>query len=476
MSVAQKIFSNTLWQVLVRGTNIIIGVFNLALLTRILGQTGFGYYTTIFAFLQTIMIVGDLGLYLSLLREISTVQERAAETRATNNIFTMRLLASLLILLLAPLLINIFPYDRVVKTGVIFFSLTFFFQSLISTLTAVFSKKLAMPKVVLVDFFSKLIFLFSLLYFFKSGGTSLNVILLVNSLIYALSFLLFIVFLRKYVYLTLAWDFTYWRQIISQSWPLAVTVVLNLLYFKADTLILSAFKSPEEVALYGASYRVLEVLVTFPHMFMSLILPLLTAAWLAKNRAKFQEVFQHSFDFFCVLVVPMVIGVWLIGQRLMVFLVGPDFVRTGPILNILILATAGIFFGTLYTYMAVALGAQREMIKYFLVAAVVGLIGYFLLIPLYSYWGAAYMTLLVELLIWLFAYALVKKKTGLAINHSLLKKTLLAGLLMGLAGWFLKERGMMVVIISAGLIYVLMMHLTKAVDKTLLKNIFNRQN
>lgn len=475
MSVAQKIFSNTLWQVLIRGVNILIGVFNLALITRILGQTGFGYYTTIFAFLQTLMIVADLGLYLSLLREISAREDRIEETKATNNIFTIRLLASLLILLMAPLLINIFPYDRVVKIGVIFFSLTFFFQSLISTLTAVFSKKLAMPRVVLVDFFSKLMFLFSLLYFFRIG-VSLYIILLTNSLIYGLSFLLFYLFLRRYVYLSLAWDFVYWRKIIQQGWPLAVTVILNLLYFKVDTLILSAFHSPEEVALYGAPYRVLEVLVAFPHMFMSLVLPLLTAAWLNRNMAKFQRIFQHSFDFFCVLVVPMVIIFWLIGQRVMMLLAGDNFAPSGPILNVLILATAAIFFGTLYTYMVVALGAQREMIKYFLTAAIVGLGGYFIFIPLYSYWGAAYMTLFVELLMWLFAYYLVKNKTGLVVNYTLLKKTLLAGLLMGLVGWLLKEGGLIVVILFSGLAYVLIMYLSKAIDKTLLKNIFNRQN
>ncbi|PWB38818.1 MAG: hypothetical protein C3F02_01880 [Parcubacteria group bacterium] len=473
MSLAHKIFTNTLWQVIIRALNILIGVFNLALITRILGQTGFGYYTTIFAFLQMLMVVADLGLYLALLREVSLAGDRAGETKATNNIFTIRLLASLVILFLSPLLINLFPYDNAVKTGVIFFSLAFFFQSLMATLTAVFSKKLAMPRAVLVDLFTKVLFFISLAYLF-SRGSSLNFILAIHSIIYAVSFMLFYIILRKYIYLSLAWDFNYWREIIRQSWPLAVTVVLNLVYFKADTLILSAFRDPNEVALYGAPYRVLEVLVSFPHMFMSLLLPLLTAAWVAKNIVHFRQIFQKGFDFFCVLAVPMVVGLWLTGERVMILLAGPSFAASGPILNILILATAAIFFGTLFTYLVVALGEQKQMIKYFLTVALVGLIGYFILIPRYSYWGAAYVTLLVEVMMCYFAYILVNQKVRLNINFAILKKSLLAGFIMALIGWFCRGLNMALLILVSGAVYLLMLYTSRAIDRSILNNIFNK--
>ena len=88
MSLTNKIFKNIAWQIIIRILNILIGVFNLGLIARILGQTGFGFYTTIFAFLQMAMILVDFGLYLTLLREISTTKEKQEENRITNNIFT----------------------------------------------------------------------------------------------------------------------------------------------------------------------------------------------------------------------------------------------------------------------------------------------------------------------------------------------------------------------------------------------------
>ena len=475
MSVANKIFTNPLWQVVIRTINIFIGVFNLALITRILGQEGFGFYTTIFAFVQMLMIFADLGLYLALLREVSSAKTSQQENKVVNNIFTIRFVASLIMVVLAPIVIQAFPYSQEVKTGVIFFILAFFFQSLISTLTAVFSKKLAMPKVAITDLFNKIIYLGLLYYLFTKSG-NLNQVLLTQTIVNFLTFILFYKFLRKYVKLRLAWDFVYWRYVWRYTWPLAVTVVLNLIYFKADTLVLSGFKGPAEVGLYGAPYRVLEVLTTFPHMFMSLILPLFTAAWIAKNFDKLKNVLQHTFDFFSILTIGMIVGTWLISQPLMVMLAGPEFAASGPILNILVVATASIFFGTLFTYLVVALRLQKKMIKFFLIAALVGLIGYFVFIPQFSYWAAAYTTLAIEVLIAIFACFLVKKYWAFKLNFHVMFKSLLAGIVTLAILWSFKDFNIFITAILAVIVYTLVLILTKAISKDLLKQVFKRQN
>lgn len=470
MSTANKIFTNTLWQVIIRSINILIGVVSLGLITRTLGQAGFGYYTTIFAFVQMFMILADLGLYLTMLREVSAVKTRSEENKVVNNIFTIRLLASFLIIILAPIVIWFFPYDLAVKQGVIYFVGVFFFHSLISTLTAVFSKKLDMPKVAIVDFANKVLFVLYLVYYFNSG-TNLNNILLANSITTLVAFILLYVFLKKHIDLRLAWDFTYWQKVFHTTWPLAVTVILNLIYFKADTLILSLYASPEVVGLYGAPYRVLEVVTTFPHMFLSLILPLFTAAWLAKNFGKLNSILQNTFDFFSIITIGMIVTTWLISKPLMILLAGPEFADSGAILNILIVATASIFFGTLFTYLVVALKIQKQMIKYFLIAAVVGLLGYFIFVPLFSYWGAAYMTLIVEVLIWIFAYMVVRKHLTIKLDLKVLAKALLAGLVTLVFTWLIKDINLALTILVAVFLYSATLYFTKAVDKSSLRQL-----
>jgi len=471
MSLANKIFTNTFWQLSIRVVNILIGVFSLALITRMLGLAGFGFYTTIFAFVQVFAILADLGLYMTLLREISSAKDDLVANKVINNIFTIRLIFSVAILFLIPILIQFFPYDEVVKEGVLYFMGAFFFQSLISTLSAVFAKKLAMPKVAIVDFVNKIIYLAFLVYFFI-WQSSLNQILLANVLSMACGFGFLLLFLNKYAKLHLAWDFPYWRLVFYRTWPLALTVILNLLYFKADTLILSAYRSPEEVGIYGAPYRILEVISTFPHMFMSLILPLFTANFIAKKYQELSQVFQYNFDFFSILSIGMIMLTFLISRPLMLVLAGSGFGDSGPILNILIIATAGIFFGTLFTYLIVAIGVQKQMIKYFLIVSIVGLAGYFVFIPRYSYWGAAYITLLVEWLLVLFAYLVVKKNVPLKINFRTFFKSLLAGLVAFVPFIFIVDLHIIIKFVLATIIYILVLYLTKAVSRQHLQQVF----
>lgn len=473
MSTANKIFSNTLWQTLIRAVGILIGVLNLGLITRILGTTNFGFYTTIFAFVQTFVIFADLGLYLTLLREISEAKNKDGETKAVNNIFTIRFFASLFFLGLAPLMVYFLPYDQAVKSNIIYFLLAFFFQSLVSTLSAVFAKKLEMPKVAMADFLNKSVYFFILVYLFFNSG-NLSSVLFWNSVTQGISFVLLFFFLQKHVHLNFAWDFIYWKKILIATWPLALTVVLNLVYFKADTLILSAYASPEEVGLYGAPYRVLEVLTTFPHMFMSLILPLFTAAYVAKNFEALKNIWQNTFNFFVILAGAMLLFVWLVSTPLMVALAGADFAPSGPILNVLILATVAIYFGTMFTYLVVAISAQKEMVKYFFIVALVGLLGYFILIPLFGYWAAAWMTVFVEILLWIFAWSVIRKNLHIKSDLTIVYKVGEAMLLAFVFAWLSRGLPFVFVGLIALMAYVLALYFFKAIDKNLFKQLLNK--
>jgi len=473
MSAINKIYTNTLWQIIVRVFDVIIGVVNIGLITRILGQSQFGFYTTIFVFLQTIMTVGDLGLYLTLLSEVSSTKDKLEEKRRLDNIFTIRLLSSLFIFALSPWLINVFPYDPVVKTGVIFLAGAFFCQSIISTLTAMFAKYLDMARASLVLLIAKLFYLVPLIYIYQYSGT-LNQVLFWNSFGVAVSLLSLLFFLRRHQRLGLAWDLGYWKKVFKIAWPLSLGVVLNLVYFKADTLILSAYHSAEKVGLYGAAYKVLEVLTTFPHMFMSLILPLFISAWTQKDFASLQKIQQNTFNFFTIINIWLILIVWLMSEKIMLLVTGVEFVKSAPILNILVLAVVAIFFGTMFTYLVVAMGLQKQMLKFYFIAAVVGLGAYFFFIPRYSYWAASSITVLVEIFIFIAAFFLVKKKANLGLKTGIVGRSILAALLSLAFVWPLRAWPVILLGAVTSLIYFISLIILRAIKKEELKMLLNK--
>jgi len=468
MNTTKTIAHNTLLQILGKALGTVLGVVTIALLTRYLGQEGFGYYTTALAFMQFFGVLVDMGLYLVCLREISANPEK--ENHIVSNIFTLRLLSALIFIGGGTLLIFIFPYPPMVKWSAAIISVSFFFMSLVQILTSVFQKYLKMGQVALAEVLGKVGFLIVivLFIFYKGNLPALMLGNVANAFIY---FLILWFLIKRYVKINWSFDLGYWKLIINKSWPIAVGIALNLVYFRADTIILSLYQPIADVGIYGAPYKILEIITTFPHMFMGLVMPILTAAWLSQNLDRFKSIMQKTFDFFILLIVPMVLGTMPLARGIMTLISGKEFLASGTILPILMLATGIIFLGTMFTYTLVILEKQKAMLKYFGLAAILALIGYFFFIPRYSYFGAAWVTVAIELLITVAALILTFKFTKIRFSLKILVKSLLASLIMLAVIYLLASLPTILLMLISMAVYGLIMILLKGIDKKLLNDI-----
>jgi O-antigen/teichoic acid export membrane protein len=428
MSLSKKVAQNTLIQIVGKIISTILGLLALALMTRYLGAAGFGAYTTIVTFISFFAIIADLGLTLVTVQMISDPQ--ADENKILNNLLALRLLSALIFLGLGPIIVLFFPYGTDIKIGVSITAISFLFVALNQIMTGIFQKRLTMNKSVWADIISRVLLLvgIALIVYFKG---SLMAILWVSTLSSAVSFGIQFCFSRQFISLKLAYDKKIWTDIIGRSWPLAITIAFNLIYLKADTLILSLIKSPTEVGIYGSVYKIIDVLVTVPFMFAGVVLPILTADWLQKNHDHFQKVFQKSLDFMIMMAFPLIIGTQFIARDIMVLIAGPEFSAAGPILQILILAAAIIFISCIFSHIIIAVNRQKKIIGAYVFTSLTALAGYLIFIPKYSYLGAAWTTIYSELVILLFAAYYVKKYTAISLNLRIAGKSLLAAIIMG---------------------------------------------
>ncbi|MBI5254479.1 oligosaccharide flippase family protein, partial [Candidatus Falkowbacteria bacterium] len=163
----------------------------------------------------------------------------------------------------------------------------------------------------------------------------------------------------KWLKLRPAFDWQIWKEIWHRSWPFALSISLNLIYLKGDTIILSLFRPQTEVGLYGATYRILDILTMIPTLIMGVALPVLTRFWL-ENKKEFYVLMQKVFDVFLILAVPVILGTMLIADKVMVFVAGQEFFAAGAILRVLIFAAGAILLNGLSGYAVVALNQQRK--------------------------------------------------------------------------------------------------------------------
>src|SRR3989344_1645843 len=450
MSIAANIARNTFYQAFSKFSGAIIGLLIVALMTRYLGQTGYGYYTTIIAFLQFFGVLADFGLQMTTTKIL--VEPGSDNSRLFGNILSLRIISSILFLGSSVLIVWLLPYPLLIKEGISIASFSFLFISLQSIFISIFQKNLAMARVAAAEICSKGLMLLGiwlavisdrgLLWIVASIGAG-NLIGLVILFFSAWNFLKF----KPEINLAI------WRRLWLTMWPLALTIALTLIYFRADTVILALFRPQNEVGLYGATYKVLEVLVQFPYLFLGLILPLLTKFFLS-NRLVFELIIQKSFELMIIIIVPMVFSVLILGDKIMVFIAGPEFIISGALLKILILAVALIYIGALFGYAIVAAELPKKMIKFYFIDALISIVLYLIFIPLFSYWAAAVITIFTELIITLASYYVLKKYTRLKIiKRPIIAKALLASLLMTAVLILLINQNLLTLVIIGLIVY-----------------------
>ncbi|MFA5069678.1 MAG: flippase [Patescibacteria group bacterium] len=461
MSLTGQVGRNTLIQVVGKILGTILGLIVIGLLTRYLGTEGYGQYTTIIAYLGFFSVIADLGLYLIVLREIS--KKDAEPEKILGNVITLRIIFAVLILGVGAIVAFFLDYPPVVKWGILLGTINFVFVALTGVLTSIFQKFLKMYKVIFGEIFGRLVLLVFTLIFI---GLKLNLIFIILSVILG-SFANFFLVYRmavKYVPIRFLFDFSYWKYILKETWPLAISVILNLIYFKIDTVILSLMKPAADVGLYGASYKILEVLVTLPNMFVGLILPLLTY-YAFLNREKFIEIFRRAFDFLILVTVPLVTGGFLLAKPLILLVGGQDFAKAVPIFQILIFAVGCLFLGSLSGHTIVAINKQRNMVWGYLTVAALGLVLYLILIPPFSYIGAAVGTVTTEFTIAAIGYYIILKTMKFALPYKIFAKSIIASAVM--AGFLYAASGFNLIIqlVVGAVIYIGISYVLKSFSK-----------
>lgn len=449
------ITANSLWHMTMKAVGVAIGLLTVALMTRYLGRTGFGQYATALAYLQFFGILVDFGLYLVMLSELGKSDDEAANARIVGNILSLRVISALIVLGLAVALAWLLPYDRLTILAIVLLSGAYFFQLINQVLTGIFQKKLLMRQGGLVEIISKLL---SLLFIALAWWLDLGLLGVAAGITVANAVGTAIIFRLSRRLIAFGWrvDLAYWREIVRLAWPLAIITVFNLFYFKADTLILSFFFPADVVGLYAAPYRLLEVLISLPPILLGLLLPQLAAAVRQHDRSRWERGLRLALGLFHLFILPVITGTLLLAEPIMVLIAGPAFAASAPLLRILIIATAAIFYSQTFTYALVAQERQRRTLPMVITLSLLAVVLYLIFIPRFSYYAAAVITVGVETVI-AGGYYLYLRSNGSRVpwNWRLFGHGLLGSGVMALGLWLVPDWPLLISISVGGLIYLL---------------------
>lgn len=460
MVIARKIAYNVVISSVSKVLSTILALVAIGFITRYLGREGFGNYATVLAFLSFFAAISDLGLYYIVTREIS--RAGADEEKILGNIFSIRLLSSLAMFLLSPIIIFFFSYPKEVNEGIIIVAASLLFSSGYQILNGVFQKNLAMDRVAIAELIGKIIQVAVVILAVKANLSFAWIIssLLLNMIV---SFGIVFFLAKKYVRIHLRFDFDYWKIFLKESIPMGIATMITFAYFKMDTILLSVMKSSADVGIYNAAYKVLENITFFPAMIAGLVMPIM-AHTIFTNRERFEDISNKTFKVFIVLVVPLVVGTLFLADDVIKLIGGAGFVESGQVLRILVFALAFIFFGQFFNTLLIVGNLQKRLMWTLGIAAIINIVLNLIFIPRFSYLAAAYISVITEFAVVVLTAYMSVKKLKYTPKIEKLPRIILAGVLMAIFLYLFKELNFFILAILSSAVYFILLWLFKAIE------------
>lgn len=484
MSLTRKVAYNTTIQIIGKVITTLISLILVAALTRYLGVSGYGQYTIIFAFTQFFAVFADFGFFWFMVREIS--KPDADQEKIVSNVLTFRTIMAAGIFLVAFLLGLIIPQYHEIRFGIGIIAAASFWLTLNGTYVGIFQNRLRMDKAALTDVIGRAVIMAIVLYLIKIGA-NLNHLLWAYFFGNMVNFFLSAYIGRIYVHFRPTFDFPYWKEIFRETLPIFLVSVLALISFKIDTVMLSLMRSPEDVGIYGPPYKVIEILILLPGIFMGNVFPILTAYIYSKD-LRLQSAFQKSFDFLVLAATPLVVGIIITAPRIIRIVAGPEFMTAHTIspvfgipatssfaLQILIVAVGFAYLSHLFNYMIIALGKQTKMIIPNIIFVVFNVVLNLILIPKISYIGAAIVTVITEVIVVFLYWWLMRRFIDLKIHFKTLLKAVLSGIILGLVLYFLRFLNLWILIPLGIVIYLSFLWLFRGISRDLIVEVTGRK-
>lgn len=480
MSLTKKIFFNTSAQFIGKVANTVLGLASVALITRYLGVAGYGNYTTAFAYIMFFSVISDFGFFWVIVRKISVGEKVEV---VIQNAQTLRIIFAGIVLAAALILVGFLPYDTELKTAIIMVAISIFWMGQNSVYLALFQSQLKMQWPVIAETCGRVMSLGLVLLaiYFKLGFLWIVAAGLSATL---LNYILNLIFSLKYSPFGFRFDRPIVKNILYESLPIGVVTILSLVYFKIDTIFLSVITTSTDVGIYGTAYKILEILMALPVMFVGTIFPALSEAFSRQDHDRLQKLVQKSFDILSI--GAFGIGAFFFGfaRPIINLVAGKDYLDTATVsisshpiaadivLQILIIAVLINFFNCLFTNSLITFKHQKDLIKPYVIATIFNVVANIIFIPHYSYVAAASTTVITELIILILTFPLVIKLTNIKLNIPTFIKSAFAGILFLLIATVFRNLNFFLSASIATCVFIITLFLTNAFSFDTLKKLY----
>jgi O-antigen/teichoic acid export membrane protein len=431
-----KIMKNSIAILVGRLYNAVLGLIAVGLIARYLKVERFGDYAFILAVCTVFMVITDMGIYRISIREMSRDLTKANEIFWASSI--VKILLSVITFFSIALTINIMSNDKDVISAtyicaiavIVFFLGDQFFANYIAFERMGYA---ALSHVVEGTTY----LLFVALFIHLDSGLNGIFWALLLSYIARICFGIIathISFFKLRFHLNRSLS----RFLVKEGFPIGVNRMLQKASVRVDTILIKLMRSRTEVGIYHGPYRIILTLMLIPQSITEAIFPMISRVAL-KSKDSMSRMLEKSFKFMLIIVIPITMVMISFSNMIIHVVLGKDFIKSIPVLQIFSIVWGIMFFSELFTKFLSASNRQVLATKAMAICLTINVILDIVFIYLYGYFGAVIATMLAEISLSIAAYLFISKTMGVISWNRVLPKPLLAAIPMVVVVSFLNR-------------------------------------
>jgi O-antigen/teichoic acid export membrane protein len=232
---------------------------------------------------------------------------------------------------------------------------------------------------------------------------------------------------------------------LRESWPLFINQLLQGLFFKVDALLLPGMAGDVAAGTYAAAYKVSEGAGIISSSFTLALFPRLS------RETDLSYAYRLALRVLLQIAFPLAAGIALLSQPIVALVGGKEYLPDSAVaLSILICYLPLSYCNGLTQYVLIAAGKQRLLTAAFAAALVFNVAANVIMIPRFSYVGAAIVTVVSEVVL-LVPFRMAASTMTYGVSFLAEARTpVLATLLMSPVVWWLSDAVHPLVAIPAG--------------------------
>jgi O-antigen/teichoic acid export membrane protein len=401
-----------------------LSVGSAAILFRHLGVSDGGRYVTALTLVAIFGTLADVGLTAVGTRDFAVRprEERRVRMRA---FMGLRVVATSAGMVAGTIFAVLVGYPPMLVAGIAAAGLGLLIQHVQTTISIPLLTDLRLGRVTLLDLLRQVVAV-GLIVALAAAGAGLVAFLAVPipASLAALAVTAWMV--RTQVSLRPALRVRSWLPLLRETLYLAAATAVAAVHFRIPVVLVSLISGTAQTGYFGASFRVVDVLLVVPQLLFGAALPTLVRAE-RDDPARLREALGRMFGVAVIMGAATALVLAVAAPFVIDVVAGPRF---GPAADVLTLHAAALglaFVTAVFMYGLLSIGAYRDVLRVNLAAFVIALGGTAILAGEFGARGAAVAAVVTEaVLVGVYGWTLVRRLPGLSLSTSIPSRVLVA--------------------------------------------------